>query len=216
MQASDITQHAAKAFLNDADQALWTDSVLLPYLSQAVLELSQLYRLNEIPTELRVGVTILVAIGDTSLSQLPVDMIEPISLKERTQGSTDYWSDNIDEVDDVDPTILTSQSIVQWAYRNEQIYINPPTTAREVRLLYMGDLTAISSTGSTIDDDNTKPYLAARTAQLAIKNGGNNPTKAEELNTDVEMNLDILISASVKNNQNSGSARRRPYKGRSH
>jgi hypothetical protein len=214
MTAADITQHAAKAFLNDAAQALWTDAILLPYLSQAVLELSNQYRINEIPLELRVGVTISVEIGDTELDELPTDMIEPISMKERTLASTDDWSDDIDEVDDVDPSEDTSQTINQWAWRNNKIYINPPTTDREVRLLYTGSLTAITSTGSTIDDSSSKAYLAARTAQLAIANGGNNPSKAGELEETVVMNLDILLGALVKNNQNAGSARRRGYKGR--
>lgn len=214
MTAADITQHSAKAFLNDASQVLWTDAILLPYLSQAVLELSQHYRLNGIVTEVKVGITILVTIGDTYLAQLPTDLIEPLNLRERVQASTDDWSDNLDEVDDVDPNLDNEQSVVEWCWRNNQIYINPPLSAREVRLQYLGDLTAIANTGSTIDDDNSKAYLAARTAQLAAKNGGNNPVKANELDVDVMSNLDILLGANIKNMQRSHAARRRPYKGK--
>lgn len=214
MTAADITQQAAKAFMNDFNQETWTDSVLLPYLSQAVSELEQVYRIHEVSFQTRVGVTILVSIGDLLLAQLPVDLIEPISLRERVQNSTDDWSRELTEVDDIDPNLDNSQSVSQWTWRNKQIYINPPITAREVRLLYTGTLTAIAVTGTTIDDSNSKAYLAARTAQLAFRNGANNPSKAEELQGDVDKNEDILLGSLVKENQGAGSARRQGYKGR--
>lgn len=214
MTAADITQQAAKAFMNDYNQETWTDSVLLPYLAHAVSELEQIYRIHEVSFQTRVSVTILVTAGDLFLAQLPVDLIEPISLRERVQASIDDWSNELTEVDDVDPNSDTSQSVNQWAWRNGKVYINPPTTAREVRLFYTGTLTAIASSGSTIDDTNSKAYLSARTAQLAFRNGANNPSKAEEIQMDVDRNEDILIGSLVKENQDSGAARKHGYKGR--
>lgn len=214
MTALEITQHAAKVWLNDAAQALWTDAVLLPCVAQAALEFEQHCRVNEISIEVRVGITINVAIGDTSLSQLPVDIIEPISLKERAQGSSDSWSNNISEVQDIDPNATLYQSINQWAFRNSLIYINPPLTIREVRLFYIGSLTAITATGSTIDLTSSKSFLAVRAAQIAAKNLGQNPTKAMAMQSDVDEAKDLLIRGLVKNTQTSGAGRHKAYRKR--
>lgn len=211
MTAQDISQHAAKVYLNDAAQALFTDTVLIPHVAQAALEFESHCRVNEIPLEVRVGVVISVEIGDTELDELPTDFIEPVSLRERPLGSSDSWSNNITEVDDIDPNALLFQSINQWAFRNNKIYINPPLTDREVRLLYVGSLTAVTIPGSTIDLIQSKSFLAVRAAQLAAKFTGNNPTKAGDMQPDVDEAKDLLIRGLVKNNQNSGAARRRGY-----
>lgn len=212
MVASDVTSHAAKAFLNDAAQALWTDAILLPYLAQAALELESHFRVNEIPVQVRVGVTLEAEAADTEFDEYPVDFIEPISIKERLNDTT-IWSEDIEEVDDVDPNATLFDGIVMWCFRNNKIYFNPPLTAREVRLLYIGSITAIASTGSTIDLTTSKSFLAARTAQLAAKNGGNNPTKADALQPDVDEARDLLVRGLVKNNQTAGAGRRKAYKG---
>lgn len=214
MTAAEVTQHAAKVYLNDAAQALFTDAVLLPYVAQAALEFEGHCRVNEIPLEVRVSNIVTVEIGDTELDEYPVDFIEPLSLKERPLGSSDSWSRDITEVQDVDPNAITSDSVNQWAFRNNKIYINPPTTDREIRLLYVGSLTAITTTGSTVDLISAKSFLAARAAQLCAKNGGNNPTKAAEMQPDVDEAKDLLIRGLVKNNQTSGAGRRGAYKGR--
>lgn len=214
MTAQDVTQHAAKVYLNDAAQALFTDAVLLPHVKQAALEFESHCRVNEIPVEFRVAITISVEIGDTELDEYPVDFIEPIDLKERALGSSDRWSNNITEVDDVDPNANYYNSINQWAFRNNKIYINPPLADREVRLTYIGSLTSVTATGSTIDLSESLSFLAARTAQLAAKFNGNNVTKANEMQPDVDEARDLLVRGLVKNNQTAGAGRRMAYKRR--
>lgn len=214
MTAEEVLDQAA-VLLNDASQAFWTDAVLLPCLTKANEELEQEFDINEIPllSEKQTPVTS-VEIGDTELDEYPVDLVEPLVLYERALSSSDNWVE-VREVAWVDPNLTECNEIVQWAFRDNKIYINPPQTDREIYLDYRRKLTPITTTGSTIEIPQAKTFLAQRTAQIAAKELGNNTTKALAMQPDVDRALDRLIRRLSKNKQGIGGARRRPYRGRS-
>jgi hypothetical protein len=215
MLASEVLTHSAKVYLNDSAQASWTNTVLLPMLTEASLRLEGLLRLHGIPFIQKRAATIDVAALATSIAQNPTDFIEPISLREREQDSTNDWSDYLDEVDSIDPNIDDQISIICWEFRGSTIYINPPTTAREVLLEYNGGLTAISAVGSTIDLPQAKSYLAALTAELGAYNIGNNPTKGDSIAIQRKTEEEVLLSNMLKNSQGVGGVRRKGYRSRS-
>jgi hypothetical protein len=210
MLASEVTAQAA-VLLNDASQAFWTNTVLLPCLTKANEELEQLLEINEVPLQKQVSQVIDVDSGDTELA-LPTNFVEPIHLQERLRDSTDDWSDFLTRVSWIDPNDTTSSVIDSWAWRDNKVLINPPDNDREVLLYYTRKLTPLVAAGDTVELAQSKTWLAARTAQIAAQNLGNNPTKAEELQVDVARAEDMLLRRLVKNTQALG-VRRQGYKG---
>jgi hypothetical protein len=212
MIASEVTAQSA-VLLNNAAQDFWTNTVLLPCLTKANEELEQIFEINEIPLQKQVSATIDVNI-DAVIVALPTDFVEPISLRERPRDSTESWSEEIGEVALIDPNDTESTYIDQWCWRDNKVNINPPQSDREVLLTYVRKLTPLTAVGSTVEIPQAKTWLAARTAEIAARNVGNNPTKADELrDNDVAPALDLLIRRMVKKNQSLG-VRRKPYKGR--
>lgn len=211
MTAAEISQQAAKVYLNDSAQSTWTDAVLLPCVIQSSEELEKLLIANDIPVIKDVSIVIAVAIAAVVIS-LPTDLLEPLALSERTSGSSDKFKE-VKEVDFLDPNLTTESTVIQWAWYDQQIHINAPTTARECLLKYHKSLTAITATSSIVELPRAKNFMSARTAQLAARNLGNNPTKADAMQPDINEAKALLIGALVKNNQGAGGARRRGYKG---
>lgn len=213
MVASEVLLQAA-VLLNDASQVMWTNTILLPCLTKASEEFEQELEINEIPVLKKVQSPVTsVEIGDTELDEYPTDFVEPINLFERRLSSSDDWV-KVTEVEFIDKNVDDSSEIVQWAYLNNLIYINPPTTDREIYLEFVRKLTAITSANSVIDINQSKTFLAQRTAQIAAKDLGNNTTKAIAMQPEVDRALDRIIRRLLKNKQGTGGARRRGYKGR--
>lgn len=212
MLASEVTAQAA-LLLNDPSQLLWTNTKLLPCLTKANEELELELEIYQIPVQRQVASPVTsVEIGDTELDEYPTDFIEPIKMFERALGSSDGWGE-VKEFSDVDANLTTNARIIQWTYRNLKIYINPPTSDREIYLLYTRGLTAVTVAGSTIEVPQAKTYLSARTAQIAALNLGNSPTKSMSLQPDVDKSLDRILRRLGKNKQGVGGSRRKPYKG---
>jgi hypothetical protein len=212
MIASDVLAQTA-VLLNDASQAVWTNTVLLPCLTKASEELERLLEANQITILDQVESPVVsVEVGDTELDEYPTDLIQPITLYERRLSSSDDWVE-VTQVKKIDKNLDNESSVIEWCWRNLKIYINPPTTDREVYLDYTRSLTAVSVAGSTIEIRQSKTWLAVRTAQIAAANLGNNPTKAESLNGDLEEAKDLLLRTLVNNTSSVEGARRRPYRG---
>lgn len=197
--ASDIMDRAA-AFLNDAGKQLYTNAVLLPFLKDAYEELQQRLEDNEIVLVNEENTVVInVAANATSITS-PTDMARPIAMLERSDGSTEEWSP-IEEVDWIDENLDDEMRIVQWCWREDTIYINPPTTARDVILRYQKELTAITSENSAIAVRNSSRFLAARTASLAAMDVGENPSRAMNLDARAERAFDTIIRLEVKQRQ---------------
>lgn len=159
------------------------------------------------------SIIILVAIGDTILTQMPTDYIEAVALFERVQGSSDYWTE-VRETDWVDANLNNvSDMILNWAPRGGQIRITPPKSPREVQLKYLKGLTEAVSTGTTLDITGTLRFLGLVTARNAARDAGNSITKANSYERDISKAKDSLVRR-LSNEQQGLGVRRRPYQGR--
>lgn len=197
--------------LNDASQAIWTNGVLLPCLQSAYDELETLLNIAEAPIQKKRSAVITVEIGDVELDEYPADFIEPIKMEERALGSTELFVPMTETEWDVNT--LPGPYLRWWDWRDNKILFLGATTDRDVRLYYTRSLTPLSSASINIEIPQAKNFLAARTAQIAAKDIGNMPTKAEEFEKDVEEAKDKLIRRLVKNKQGLG-VRRMGYRGR--
>src|SRR5690606_2389933 len=101
-----------------------------------------------------------------------------------------------------------TQHLRVWTWREEQIYFLGATMDREIRIRYVKSLDALTL-GSTVAITNALTVLAARTAALAARHIGENPTRASELDADAAFNLDTFIVTSIRQNQGLPTRRRR-------
>jgi len=142
----------ASAHLNDVNQLVYDTETLLPFFQMALDELDEELAVWEIPLLNKESIIILVPSGSLLLPEMPVDYVESISIVERIQGSTDRWN-YVREASDINPNLKVSPAdgIIQWAFRSNQIYINPPISAREVLLNYVSGLVPVTDEGTGID-----------------------------------------------------------------
>lgn len=194
--ASDVMNEAA-ALLNDPNRTLFTYTLQLPFLRSAWNELQLKLQENGIPTAKEISLTLEIAPGTSSIT-LPSDFIRPIKLEERANDSSDDFVE-VREVLDI-PQVSIGE-IRYWNWREESIYINPPTTAREVRLIYWKSLNPLNDQNSNLNVTNSQEFLAFRTAALCARFIGENPTRADVLDSMATYHRDILINLEVRKMQ---------------
>src|SRR6187551_4121470 len=93
MLAGDVIKEAA-ILLTDPQQMYWSDIILLPLLNKANDELALLFEREELPLLLEEQAPVTtVEPGDTTMDEVPIDMVEPIRLWDRSPGSHEKWNE---------------------------------------------------------------------------------------------------------------------------
>lgn len=194
--ASEVMDLAA-ALLNDAAKTKFTYAVMLPYTQSAWNKFQMHLQENGIPVMREISAVIDVAINATTIN-LPSGLIQPISLGERKDGTTDLFYP-VDEKDipEMDPIA----EIRFWEWREENININPPTSAREVKLRYWKSLNPCSSQSSNLNALNSTEYLANKTASLTARYVGEDSVRADYLDAEAERYKDIALNLEVRAKQ---------------
>lgn len=207
MTSGDVMNEARKVYLNDAGASLYTDAILIPFVSAAYdwlmqkLELANTTHLEEIST------AITVTAGSTILT-LPSDFVKAVRLKERSVGATDAdWIDMTKK--DWEPTEVKSPELQFWTDREDGIKFLGATTDRQVLLYYYKTLTPITTNAIVIPVVNALRSLALKTASLAAMSIGQNMTLADKYSSMAEEAKDDLIINNIKNQQNLPVRRRR-------
>jgi len=198
-----------KALLNDPDGNIYPDARVIPFMQKAYRELQTKMMLNGLPVLKESSVDIPVAAGTLLLgdgSGLPTDFIYPIELHERVSGSTDRYEEMKELAWEGD--YIPSDRLLYWNWREEEVKFAGATTPREVRIRYMKGLARITGVGSNIAVNNAVSFLATRTASLAARFLGSNPTRADALDGDAGMALSDLLGILVKRDQGLGIRRR--------
>lgn len=209
MLASEVLAEAAVQ-LNDPSQVTFTNAKLLPLLKKAWGELevklqrSGIQMLKEVSAVLVVPANTLIL---NTLGTFPTDFISPVELKERP-NSNSGWKPMTETA--WEPTQSQETILQYWAYREDQIKLLGATAQNEVLLRYMKSLSPISTEASNITKTTAKPYLAARTAELAARYLGSNPTRADQLKNEAGDLLNDFMGVETGKAQ-SIPARRRPY-----
>jgi len=217
MTAGDVMDLAASA-LNDSGHNIFTYANMLPYLQLAYTEMGEILESNNIPmtnevSSIFVITTAMTDIGGSTGPSLPTDLIEIQGCYERLSGSSEDFIE-MTKVEFLPPYTELTESLIFWAWQKQIINFLGATTARDVRLNYIGNtLTTIVDNTSTINLFNCKSFLAYRTASLCAKYVGENPTRSQQLDSDASMALDRLLNISTKGRQ-ATPARRRPFLGR--
>lgn len=192
----------AASLLNDASKTIYTDDVMLPFLKSAWNQLQLKLQENNVPVMKEFTAVIDVAATSTTVS-LPSDFVQPVFLEERVDGSTDLSDfEEVTEVEDI-PDFDPVENIIYWSWREETVYINPPSTAREVRLKYWKSLTAITGGSTSLAVLNSTEFLSYKTAALCARYIGENSERANMLDTEAMVHLNTMLNLEVKRQQQS-------------
>ena len=200
----------ARVLLNDAIGHQYGNPELLPYLKIAWDEFSTILAVHSIPVLKEISASVDVLQATVEIVG-PTDLITPIKLQEKPLGSSDeYYQDMIPrawEGSEYPPTAY----INYWAWREQKFYFAPHTSDMTVRIFYIKDLSILADANSQLDVHHCKVVLSKRTAALAARYMGANPTRADSLDNEAKYFMNLVVGREVQTLQ-SISVRRRGYR----
>lgn len=206
---------AAAVLLNDYNHTTFTYVAQIPFLNIAIDELAEeMERENKpstnVVSKVYVIPTTVTDIGGGTGQPLPLNLIEIQVIEERLNGTTNPWTpitrkEFLPSYD----TLVTD--LVYWAWEDQAIKFLGATSARDVRLKYIGNtLQNVTDENSDIFLINCKTWLEYRTAALCSAFIGENETRATELNTYAGVALNRFLGIASKGRQQI-AIRRRPF-----
>jgi len=208
--AGQVMTLAKTALLNDPAGAIYPDAAMYPVMDLAYQELqTKLTRLG-IPVTKEVSAPIIVAKGTKVLSEgagLPIDLISPVWLGERSVGSTLDYIDMTER--SWEPTVTPSTSLIYWTWREDQLKFVGSTVDRDVLIKYKKSLGHLSDENSVILILNCDNWLAHRTAMKAAATIGSNPTRAQQIGVDLGIIWDDFSGTLIHKDQSRPVRRKR-------
>ena len=199
---------SARSLLNDDASITWSNALLLSKLKEAYRELVLELTLNGLQVIRELSSIITVTAGDTSLgNNLPSDIIEVISVAERTSGSSERFSD-MKELLAIPPGLRPINTLQYWAWREEVIEFAESTADREVFVTYKKSLSTPTKLTESLGFLQAELFIGPRTASLALV--GRDDKLSSTFNTQARANLEKIIRLNVTGSQ-SLRTRRRPY-----
>lgn len=206
---------SARTYLNDVGKQLWTDAILIPYLKEAHKDLLLVLWLNGIPVIKEKSASINVtAVSGVTLT-LPSDLLEPIELKERTQGSSENWIPMTET--DWEPDISQTNTLRYWTWREEAVNFVGATTNRSVLMRYWKSIATITAASDALGFILSEAFLGPQCAGYAAGSIGNTSLASDLLWVQgvtsgiAGAKLDMIVRANIKGQQGL-PARRIPYR----
>jgi hypothetical protein len=212
-----------RSLLNDSQGNLFTDTVLLPYANSAYRKVQRAIGNagggGFIQDDALLVVTAVTAI-DTSLqvslsdatappNQLPTDLLVPVKLWERPNGSTDDFVEMVDLSQHGGlPSRAQGVTLSVWEWRADGIYFLGATLNTQIRLRYLKAYPDLTDSTSPVLVRNAQEAIAYATAALAAWSRGS--PLAEKWDGAAADAIEDLVTAAVRREQQS-ARRRRPF-----
>ncbi len=212
-----------RSLLNDSAGNLFTDALLLPYLNSAYRKVQRALANVQSGTFIQDNfefVVVAVATVDPSLqvvvndatappNQLPTDLLVPLRLWERRNGSTDNFQEMVDMTNHGGLPSLAQGSILQfWEWRGDGLYFLGATQDQQVRMRYAKvypDL--VDATSSVLIRNAQEPAAYFTAAMAAMARGSPLAEKWDQAGNDA---LDDLLIRAAQREQRT-PRRRRPF-----
>jgi hypothetical protein len=200
---------AAAVYLNDAAQSRFTNTILLPYLKLAYLDLLQRMLDDDVVQLREVSGSYTVTALAQTITSPPTDMVSPLEVKERASASDDWIP--IEELEwEPDDSAATHSYLQYYTWREGEIKFRGANRSMLVYIKYLKTLTDLSTASSIIEVANSRQFLIARTAARAAGYGGGSPNRAREIWGESNSALEQLSAIQIKQSQL--SHRPRPYR----
>jgi hypothetical protein len=212
-----------RSLLNDAAGNLFTDGVLLPYANAAYRKVQRALANVRSGTFLSDNVLLTVpaiAVADPSAqvsitdatappNQLPPDLLVPLKLWERPNGSFDDFVEMTDLTDHGGlPSQPQTETLLYWEWRADGIYFLGATQDTQVRLRYEKALPDLTDATSPVLVRNAQEAIAYFTAAMAsAARGAPLADRWDGAGSDA---LEDLLARATLREQHS-NRRRRPY-----
>lgn len=217
--AGDVMDISA-ALLNDPARDIYTYSAQIPYLKLAVQELQEHFQQNNIPVTNETSTVIALDAGVDVIGF--EDFAPPPNLPDDLIEIRQLWYSPRDEnqwlpctrriymphfLEDVDIAPLTF-----YTWNDQQLTFLPSTTDNDIKLDYIQTIfPEIVDENTQLSVINSKTFLEYRTAALAARFVGENPTRADQLDGFAVLGSDRATSIGTKGQQVI-QIRRRPFR----
>jgi hypothetical protein len=216
ISVSDVLDRAA-FYLNDTARNYYTNTVLLEPFKAAYDDLRETLAdngiaiMNDTSAVLTVNAGVTDIGGDTG-PKLPINLMVPLSLYERTSGTNNDFA--LMERRAFLPVItVTTAYLKYWAYQKQVIQLLGATGAVDVKINFIGDnITFADRPEDRINLFNAKSFLSYRTGALAAKFIGEDDERANTLNGEAGRAIELLMGIDIKSQQSTGVVRR-PFRG---
>ena len=216
-----------RSLLNDAQGNLFTDAVLLPYANSAYRKVQRalgnagaggflsddallvVIAVDALDASLQVSITDATA----PPNQLPTDLLLPLKIWERPNGSSDDFAEMVDLTRHGGlPSRVQDVNLSIWEWRSDGIYFLGATQDTQIRLRYLKAYPDLTDATSPVLIRNSQEAVAYATAALAGWSRGS--PLSERWDDAAADALEDLVIQSVRREQQS-SRRRRPFSCRS-
>jgi hypothetical protein len=216
-----------RSLLNDAQGNLFTDAVLLPYANSAYRKVQRALGnagAGGFLSDDALLVVIAVGAPDASLqvsitdatappNQLPTDLLLPLKIWERPNGSSDDFAEMVDLTRHGGlPSRVQDANLSIWEWRSDGIYFLGATQDTQIRLRYLKAYPDLTDATSPVLIRNSQEAIAYATAALAGWSRGS--PLSERWDDAAADALEDLVIQSVRREQQS-ARRRRPFSCRS-
>lgn len=209
----------AAALLNDQAQAVYTNTVQIPYLNMALNELQETFEQNNIPVTNSTSAVIRVNAGVTEIGfglpapSLPDDLIEIQYVWQRVRN-TDPWVPLAPRTDFLPEYMegVETPYFIWWAWQDQKIKLQSANGDNDLKLDYIKSIFPIvTNEDDQLEVINCLSFLQYRTAALCAQFIGENKTRADDLNSFAVLSLDRSLGISTKGTQ-AILTRRRPFR----
>jgi hypothetical protein len=215
-----------RSLVNDVAGNWATDQVLLPYaqisyrrVAKALGNIKSSVYIKDnvqlvVPAVAAVDSSVQVSVTDVTAApnQLPSDLLVPLKLWERLNGSTDDFQEMTDLTDEGGlPPQPQGQQLIYWEWRSDGLYFIGATNDTQIRIRYQAVPADISSSASSLilrDGQNAVAYFTA--SLTGLSRGSPLADKMEQHGLDA---LDAMKDSVTHQMQNT-VRRRRPYSSR--
>lgn len=142
---------------------------------------------------------------------LPPDMLEPLEVWERQNGSVDAWTPVMQAANNI-PTLVQTYRFRYWDWESDTLYFPGATIARDIKIEYLKmlpTLTDVNSPVLIVDCQDTMAMLLLE--KVAKMRGG--VEMAAVFKQEAENEMQLLIAPTATKEQYA-SFHRKPFRGR--
>jgi hypothetical protein len=205
-----------RSLLNDTAGQVYNNTVQVPYINMAMLELREYLELSNSPVTNFSDTVLTIPAGTTLINYittpaLPQDLVDIRQVWFRSTGQGPYvpltkrdflphWLDGQD-----------LYSFLFWAWYDNAIHLPSSSQINDLKLDYIKEIAEVVDANSQISLINGQSFLNYRTAALLCRYVKNDTEKAEDMDVNAQTSLDRTIGIESKGRQ-AITTRRRPFR----